>query len=99
MPIADKRQITTRFQIVLVSNCPAVMQPGRILRRIALLAGRIEQQRADLWEARDDATVRRKMRAATGAWRHALAEVARLLERDGPPKQAPRSDALDARGR
>ena len=99
MPIADKRQITTRFRVVVVSNCLAVMQPGRILRRTALLAGRIGQQRADLWEARDDATVRRKMRAATGAWRHALAELARLLERDGPPTQAPRSNVLDARGR
>ena len=68
----------------------------RPLRRTALLAGRIEQQRADLREVqgrRDGQqtqlrVARRKMRAATEAWHQALAEVARLVERDGPPKRA-----------
>jgi hypothetical protein len=70
----------------------------RPLRRTALLTTRIAQQQAALREAqeRQDAQqaqfqrARGKTQAATEAWHHALAEVARLVERDGPPKQAPR---------
>jgi hypothetical protein len=70
----------------------------RPLRRTDLLSARIGQRRGDLEEAqrRGDTRqtqfqrAREKMRAATEAWRRALIEVARLVERDGPPKQAPR---------
>lgn len=83
----------------------------RPLRRTDLLSARIAQLRRDLEEAqrRSDTRqtqcqrAREKMRAATEAWRRALIEVARLVERDGPPKQAPRpysqlSKALHAMG-
>lgn len=70
----------------------------RPLRRTDLLSARIAQLRGDLEEAqrRGDTRqtqlqrAREKMRAATEAWHRALIEVARLVERDGPPKQAPR---------
>jgi len=70
----------------------------RPLRRTELLSARLAQQRSDLREAqrRGDAQqaqlqrARGKIRAATEAWHRALAEVSQLVERDGPPKQAPR---------
>jgi hypothetical protein len=70
----------------------------RPLRRTTLLSARIAQLRSALEQAqrRGDAQqtrlqrARGKVRAATGAWHRALAEVARLVERDGPPKQAAR---------
>jgi hypothetical protein len=83
----------------------------RPLRRTDLLCARIAQLRSDLEEAqrRGDAQqaqsqrARGKVRTATDAWHQALAEVACLVERDGPPKQAPRpysqlSKALHAMG-
>ena len=70
----------------------------RPLRRTALLSARIAQQRRDLEEAQRRGDTRQtqfqrargKVRAATDAWHQALAEIARLVKRDGPPKQAPR---------
>jgi hypothetical protein len=67
----------------------------RPLRRTDLLTERLEHQRAELREAlrrRDDRqaqleAARGKMQIATEAWHHALTEVARLVERDGAPKQ------------
>jgi len=70
----------------------------RPLRRTALLSARLAQLRSELEEAqkRGDAwqtrfqRARGEVRAATDAWHQALAEVARLVERDGPPQQTPR---------
>jgi hypothetical protein len=70
----------------------------RPLRRTALLAARIAQLRSALAEAQKRGDTRQtqlqkargKVRAATDAWHQALAEVGRLVERDGPPQQAPR---------
>jgi hypothetical protein len=83
----------------------------RPLRRTKLLSARIVQLRSDLEEAQRRGDTRQtqlqkargKVRAATDAWHQALGEVARLVERDGPPQQAPRpysqlSKALHAVG-
>ena len=83
----------------------------RPLRRTDLLCARIAQLRNDLGEAQRRGDTRQaqfqrargKVRAATDAWHQALAKIACLVERDGPPKQAPRpysqlSKALHAVG-
>jgi hypothetical protein len=70
----------------------------RPLRRTALLSARMAQLRSDLEEAQRRGDTRQtqfqrargQVRAATEAWHQALAKVAQLVERDGPPKQAPR---------
>jgi len=70
----------------------------RPLRRTKLLDARIAQLRSDLEEAQRRGDTQQtqfqrahgRVRAATDAWHQALAEVALLVERDGPPKQAPR---------
>ena len=70
----------------------------RPLRRTDLLAERIRDQQAEieaaqrrLEQCRSQLNVARdKVQAATTEWHQALAAVAEIIERDGPPCQAPR---------
>lgn len=67
-------------------------------RRIDLLMERIHDQQAKLEEAQHQLEDRRKrlrvtrnkVQAATAEWHRSLAAVAEIVERDGPPSQAPR---------
>ena len=67
----------------------------RPLRRTELLAERIQQQQAELEQAQRRLeqrqaqlqAARRQMQTVIAAWHQALAEVANLAERDGPPQQ------------
>lgn len=71
---------------------------ARPLRRTDLLAERIRDQQAEieatqrrLERCRSQVNVARdKVQAATTEWHEALAAVAEIVERDGPPCQAPR---------
>ena len=70
----------------------------RPLRRTDLLAERIRDHQAEieaarcrLEQCRNQLNVARdKVQAATAEWHQALAAVAEIVERDGPPRQAPR---------
>jgi hypothetical protein len=67
-------------------------------RRTDLLSGRIRDQQAKLEEAQRQLedrhkqlkVARDKVQAATAEWHRSLAAVAEIVERDGPPRQAPR---------
>jgi hypothetical protein len=66
----------------------------RPLRRTELLAERIEHQRTELRETQRRLsdrqaqleTAQRRLQTAAVDWRHALLEVAYVMERDGPPR-------------